>query len=173
MFRSMLSGPKGTVPRPGKVAPRRGFEPRTPRLTAACSTVELSGIVTQCPKSPVKAQPGCGRIAPRKDPPFGVKRTLPIRWPSGRVVRCRLGRWWRRLLRCVGLAPLGAAPAGAALAERPRDVGVERGPTGRTGLRTAHAPPATDCRCSSRLRSKSPLVRFSFIGMQGFGTPSE
>src|SRR6185312_7098698 len=27
-----------------EVAPRRGFEPRTPRLTAACSTVELSGI---------------------------------------------------------------------------------------------------------------------------------
>ena len=30
--------------RPGKMAPRAGFEPATQRLTAACSTTELPGI---------------------------------------------------------------------------------------------------------------------------------
>src|SRR5436305_14280845 len=44
MDRQQPTRPLEEAPRAcGERAPRRGFEPRTLRLTAACSTVELSG----------------------------------------------------------------------------------------------------------------------------------
>ncbi len=39
------------------LAPRRGLEPRTPRLTAACSTIELSGTAFKFRRETLKAQP--------------------------------------------------------------------------------------------------------------------